>query len=54
MIVIQLLEAQGKYDEALEYHQRSLRIKEQTVGTRHPEYAASVGNIGKVSIGGAL
>ena len=37
--------SQGKYDEALEYHQKSLSIRLTTHGDMHPAVAASYGNM---------
>ena len=42
----QALHRQGKYDEALRYYERSLAIKEKTLGPEHPETA-----ITRVSMG---
>ena len=39
---------QGKYEEALEYYQKSLDIKIRVVGGDHPNVATSYNNIGNV------
>ena len=40
--------AQGKYDEALLQHQRSLEINLQVLGSEHPDVAASYNNMAGV------
>ena len=37
---------QGKYEEALEYHQKSLDIEIRVFGSDHPDVAKSYNNIG--------
>ena len=39
---------QGKYEEALEYYQKSLDIEIRVVGGDHPDVATSFNNIGEV------
>ena len=39
-------DSQGKYDEALEYHQKSLSILLTIHGDMHPDVASSKDNIG--------
>jgi len=34
--------AQGKYDEAMPLYERSLKIREMTLGSDHPDVAASL------------
>merc|ERR1719352_2215241 len=38
--------SQGKYDDALDYYQKSLKIKITAVGSDHPDVASSKLNIG--------
>ena len=41
-------EEQSNYELALEYYQKSLRIKEELLGGNHEELALSYNNIGSV------
>ena len=44
-------ETQGKYEEALEYYQKSLDIRIRVFGSDHPDVAASFIHIGAVYAG---
>ena len=41
-----ILSDQGKYAEALDYHQRSLQMREKYYPSGHVDIAASLNNIG--------
>ena len=41
-------EAQGKYEEALEMHTKSLEIKTRICGDNHPSVGASLNNMANV------
>ncbi|KAJ3423841.1 tetratricopeptide repeat protein [Anaeramoeba flamelloides] len=40
--------SKGNYEQALEFHQKSLKIKIQTLGKEHPDVATNYNNIGLV------
>ncbi|HEY4833014.1 MAG TPA: tetratricopeptide repeat protein, partial [Waddliaceae bacterium] len=40
------LRSQGRYDEALVYYQKDLKISIKVLGEEHPDVAASYNNIG--------
>ena len=44
----QILYTIGEYDKALEYYQKSLKIREKVYGKEHPDTAESYNNIGSV------
>ena len=41
----ELYESMGRYEEALPLHQRSLAIREQELGSNHPDTASSLNNL---------
>ena len=38
----------GKYNDALQYYERSLKLKEQAYGSDHPSVAQTLNNMGSV------
>ena len=47
--MLQVLEDQGKLDEAAAMQQKSLALKIKTLGEEHPSVATTYGNLGNVS-----
>ena len=47
--MFQVLEAQGKLEEAAAMQQKSLDLKIKTLGEEHPSVAATFTNLGNVS-----